>query len=78
MKMTEQHIALALSGAAADPWPWRDDVLFDRVADAAMGGERARVCALNHIEEAFGNLFGLKGQPEEYLEFDTAALLRSA
>lgn len=34
--------------------------------------------ALNHIEEAFGLLFGLKGQPDEYLEFDTRALLRSA
>ena len=34
--------------------------------------------ALNHIEEAFGILFGLKGQPEEYLEFETEALLRSA
>jgi hypothetical protein len=33
---------------------------------------------LNHIEEAFGNLFKLKGQPDEYLEFDTSALLRSA
>lgn len=33
--------------------------------------------ALNHIEEAFGNLFKLKGQPDEYLEFDTSALLRS-
>lgn len=34
--------------------------------------------ALNHIEEAFGNLFKLKGQPDEYLEFDTSALLRSS
>lgn len=34
--------------------------------------------ALNHIEEAFGSTFGLFGQPKEYLEFDTAALLRSA
>lgn len=33
--------------------------------------------ALNHIEEAIGNLFRLKGQPDEYLEFDTEALLRS-
>jgi HK97 family phage portal protein len=32
---------------------------------------------LNHIEEAIGLLFGLKGQPDEYCEFDTAALLRS-
>lgn len=34
--------------------------------------------ALNHIEEAFGQTFGLKGMPDEYLEFDTGALLRSA
>jgi HK97 family phage portal protein len=34
--------------------------------------------ALNHVEEAFGLLFKLKGQPDEYVEFDTAALLRSA
>jgi HK97 family phage portal protein len=34
--------------------------------------------ALNHIEEAIGFLFKLRGQPEEYVEFDTEALLRSA
>ena len=34
--------------------------------------------ALNHIEEAIGLLFGLKGQPDEYVEFDTGALLRSS
>jgi HK97 family phage portal protein len=33
---------------------------------------------LNHIEEAMGLFFGLKGQPDEYVEFDTRALLRSA
>lgn len=33
---------------------------------------------LNHIEEAFGLMFKLAGQPDEYLEFDTSALLRSA
>lgn len=33
---------------------------------------------LNHFEEAFGNLFRLYGQPDEYLEFDTGALQRSA
>jgi HK97 family phage portal protein len=32
---------------------------------------------LNHAEETFGKLFGLAGQPDEYVEFDTAALLRS-
>jgi hypothetical protein len=33
---------------------------------------------LNHIEEAIGNLFELRGQPDEYLEFNTDSLLRSA
>jgi HK97 family phage portal protein len=33
---------------------------------------------VNHIELAFDRLFGLRGQPEEYVEFDTSALLRSA
>jgi HK97 family phage portal protein len=33
---------------------------------------------LNHIEEALGILFKLKGQPDEYLEFDTSALQRSS
>ena len=34
--------------------------------------------ALNHIEELFGLMFGLDGFPDEYVEFNTAALLRSA
>ena len=33
---------------------------------------------LNHIEECIGNFFNLDGQPDEYVEFDTRALLRSA
>ena len=33
---------------------------------------------LNHVEEAFGQTFQLKGQPDEYVEFSTEALLRSA
>lgn len=33
--------------------------------------------ALNHVEESFDRLFQLKGQPEEYVEFSTDALLRS-
>jgi hypothetical protein len=33
---------------------------------------------LNHIEEALGLMFKLKGQPDEYVEFDTSALLRSS
>src|SRR5499427_1079673 len=34
--------------------------------------------ALNHIEQAFDRLFDLKGEPEDYTEFSTDALLRSA
>lgn len=33
---------------------------------------------LNHCEEGIGRLFGLAGWPWDYLEFDTAALERSA
>src|SRR5262249_7087642 len=33
---------------------------------------------LNHLEQSFDRLFGLRGEPEDYTEFDTAALLRSA
>lgn len=34
--------------------------------------------ALNHIETAFDQFFGLKGWPDEYVEFDTQALQRVA
>jgi HK97 family phage portal protein len=34
--------------------------------------------AINHIEVALDALFGLRGQPEEYTEFDTNVLLRSS
>jgi len=33
--------------------------------------------ALNHVEQSFDKLFGLRGEPEEFCEFDTAALLRT-
>jgi HK97 family phage portal protein len=34
--------------------------------------------ALNHVEVAFDQMFGLYGPPQEYTEFDTSVLLRSA
>jgi HK97 family phage portal protein len=34
--------------------------------------------AINHIEVAFDHFFGLRGWPDEWVEFDTAALLRVA
>jgi HK97 family phage portal protein len=33
---------------------------------------------LSHVESAFDQLFGLKGEPDEYTEFNSEALLRSA
>lgn len=77
LKLTDQSIALAfripmqvlgLGGAAFAS------------TEALMASWKASGLgfALNHIEEAFGLLFGLKGQPEEYLELDTDALMRSA
>ena len=40
--------------------------------------EIAGAGSCSHIEEAFGLLFRLDGQPAEYVEFNTEALLRSA
>lgn len=34
--------------------------------------------AINHVEVAFDHFFNLKGWPDEYVEFDTRALLRVA
>jgi HK97 family phage portal protein len=83
MKLTDQRVAqifripLALlglsgggsggSGAAA-------------ATESLMNGwvSRGLGFALNHIEEAFGQLFQLKGQPDEYVEFNTSSLLRSS
>jgi HK97 family phage portal protein len=77
MKMNEQHIALAfriplqilgIGGAAFGT----TELLMQSWLASSLG------FCLNHIEEAFGKLFGLGGQPDDYLEFDTKALLRSA
>jgi HK97 family phage portal protein len=77
MKMSEQRIALAfrvplqILGLGGTPFA-STEALMQLWKASGLG------FALNHIEEAFGQLFGLKGQPDEYVEFDTDALLRSA
>jgi HK97 family phage portal protein len=77
MKLSNEHIALAfriplqILGIGGTPYSSTELLMQSWVA-SGLG------FALNHIEEAFGLLFGLKGQPDEYVEFDTAALLRSA
>jgi HK97 family phage portal protein len=77
MKLSNEHIALAfriplqILGIGGTTYSSTEQ-LMQSWKSSGLG------FALNHIEEAFGLLFDLKGQPDEYVEFDTAALLRSA
>jgi len=77
MKISEQRIALAfrvplqILGIGGTTYSSTEMLMQSWIA-TGLG------FALNHIEEAFGLLFDLKGPPDEYVEFDTAALLRSA
>lgn len=77
MKMSEQHIALAFRvpmqvlGIGNNTFASTESLMQSWIA-SGLG------FCLNHIEEAYGLLFGLRGQPEEYLELDTRALLRSS
>ena len=77
LKMTDQNVALAFRlplavlGIGGTTFASTELLMQSWIA-SGLG------FALNHIEEAFGLLFGLKGVPEEYLELDTRALLRSA
>jgi len=77
MKLTGQNIALAyriplaILGLGGVP-SGSAEMMMQTWKASGLG------FALNHIEEAFGLLFALKGQPDEYVEFDTTALMRSA
>jgi HK97 family phage portal protein len=77
LKMSDEHIALVFRvpmqvlGLGEKPLHSTESLMQFWIA-TGLG------FCLNHIEEAFGLLFMLKGQPDEYVEFDTAALLRSA
>jgi HK97 family phage portal protein len=77
LKLTNEHIALAfrvplqILGLGGTGFASTELLMQSWIA-SGLG------FALNHIEEAIGVLFLLKGQPDEYVEFDTAALLRSA
>lgn len=76
LKITDQSIALAFRmplavlGIGDTPFA-STEALMSSWKASGLG------FCLNHIEEALGLLFRLKGQPEEYLEFDTKALMRS-
>jgi HK97 family phage portal protein len=77
LKMNEQNVALALGvplqilGIGSNTFASTELLMQSWIAKS-LG------FTLNHIEEAFGQLFQLRGVPDEYLEFDTRALLRSA
>lgn len=77
MKMSEQNIALVfrvplqILGIGGTPFASTEALMQFWLA----GGLNF---TLNHIEVAFDNLFGLKGQPDEYMELNTDVLLRSA
>ena len=77
LKMTDQNVALAFRmplqvlGLGGTTFASTELLMQSWIA-SGLG------FALNHIEEAFGLLFRLKGVPDEYMELDTRALLRSA
>jgi HK97 family phage portal protein len=77
LKLSNEHIALAfriplqILGLGGSTYNSTELLMQSWIA-SGLG------FCLNHVEEAFGVLFMLKGQPDEYVEFDTAALLRSA
>jgi HK97 family phage portal protein len=77
MKMSAQNIALAFRVplqvlGLGGPTFASTELLMQSWISTGLG------FALNHIEEAFGQTFGLAGYPEEYVEFSTTALQRSA
>jgi HK97 family phage portal protein len=77
LKMSEQNVALAFRMplqilGLGGPTFGSTELLMQSWIASGLG------FALNHIEEAFGHLFRLRGVPDEYLELDTRALLRSA
>jgi HK97 family phage portal protein len=81
LKLTDQDIAMAfrvppqligLQSGRTSAGHANTEVMMQSWISQGLG------FCLNHIEEAFGQTFGLVGQPDEYVEFNTAVLLRSA
>jgi HK97 family phage portal protein len=77
MKMSREDIALAfriplqLLGLVGSPAGATEALMREWIA-SGLG------FCLEHVENAFMMTFGLKGEPDEYVEFSTDALLRSA
>lgn len=77
MKMSAENVALAFGvpmqvfGLGGQTYA-STELLMQAWISSGLG------FALNHIEEAFGRLFQLRGGVDEYVEFSTKSLLRSA
>lgn len=77
LKLSDQNVALAfrmplqILGIGGTPFA-STEALMSAWKATGLG------FVLNHIEEAIGLLFRLRGFPDEYLELDTNALMRSS
>jgi HK97 family phage portal protein len=77
LKVNDQGVALAfriplqILGIGGTPFA-STEALMQSWISSGLG------FAINHIETAFDRVFNLDGIPDEYTEFDTQALLRSA
>lgn len=77
MKLTNEAVALVMGvplqilGLGGTPYA-STELLMQSWYSSGLG------FTLNHIEESLGLLFGLRGVPDEYIEFDMRALLRPA
>ena len=77
MRMAEEHIAMAfrvplpILGVGVNKTYGSTESLMRFWISSGLG------FALDHVEQAIDLLFNLRGQPDEYTEFDTTALLRS-
>lgn len=76
-KLSDERIALAfripmqILGIGGGSPAGSTEVLMQSWVSSGLG------YALNIVEEAMGQFFRMKGQPQEYIEFSTEALLRS-
>ena len=77
LKLSDQHVAMAFGVplqvlGLGDARYANAEALMTQWVASGLG------FALAHVEASFDRLFRLAGEPREYTEFDTSALLRSA
>ena len=77
LKLSDEHIMMAF-GVPSQVLGVGDAKYANAEALMAQWVSSGLGFALAHIEASFDKLFRLAGEPREYTEFDTSALLRSA